>query len=376
MKAHWKLLCVLLCAVLLAGCGATATPTDAPAGTATPNPTQIPTATPAPTPTPNPTPTPEPTPDANQVVYNAYTLSRYPTEQLAALGLSEAWPKVVDALSEGVVQLNPADFGVDQAALEKLVQCYESYHPLRELVMSFEKKDGGIAITYRFEDAAKHVEKTQAFITAVNGALKTISPSRYELNDLELIISTHLYMTRQSRVDYGVPGGFEDSAYGWLILSKCQCIGYAEMEAFLLNQLGIEAYRVRGFMGSVGDESEHGWIALEYEGTLYWSDPSTDRRLGFEKGSLVTLLSSDAEMKAQESVIGRTGFPVVAGFAPFAEFTPPAMPNAAFPELHDMGTMREGAKAITLSMENHVLTFTTRAGVVRKFNTQTNTFLD
>ena len=73
MKKYRIILCLLLAAAFLSGCGsaarteepaATAAPTQAPTAAPTATPTQAPTSTPIPTPipTPVPTPTPEPTP--------------------------------------------------------------------------------------------------------------------------------------------------------------------------------------------------------------------------------------------------------------------------------------------------------------------------
>lgn len=124
-----------------------------------------------------------------------------------------------------------------------------------------------VRIDYRLERGA-HLEAIAAF----KAALEKVYADTLLAGDSEAVKALLLYHFVSSQVDYFSRDyqTWQTNAFYALTEGESICYGFSDLYNYLLRQVGIEAYLVKGYRSA--DKAAHGWSLVKIDGDWYHCD--------------------------------------------------------------------------------------------------------
>ncbi|MBQ7364618.1 MAG: transglutaminase domain-containing protein, partial [Clostridia bacterium] len=130
-----------------------------------------------------------------------------------------------------------------------------------------DEKSLSLRFTYTYE-RSEHLEKLASFGDTVEDIIqKSLLFGDGEAEKAILLYHEIAYTVDYFQVDYTKA---ETNAYTALTEKKAICYSFSDAYNYLLRQVGVRAYLVKGYRS--GDRAAHGWSLVEIDGRYYHCD--------------------------------------------------------------------------------------------------------
>ena len=136
---------------------------------------------------------------------------------------------------------------------------------------TWQKNAETLTLTFTYTDSREaHLEKLAAFRTALEAILEeTLFFGDSEAEKAILLYHAISYTVDYFQVDYTHA---QTNAFYALTEKKAICYSFADAYNYLLRQVGMTAYLIKGCRSS--DLAPHGWSLVEIDGAYYHCDPT------------------------------------------------------------------------------------------------------